>query len=430
MAQKYNLRSGKRETVLPVQLQLCDDQDFMSQMLGASQPTPAQWQVHSDLSSGSDFEFSDLVQSSDSEAEASGSESRSYKKFASESQIPDEKNTGSTQEIVNQTILSQLEKNSSRLDTLERKSCKKSVDESKIKNKKSKQCREKVQLASSSGSMTSFPFSNTTPETSGQVHKPKAKVTHVQMQPVVQVGSDKSIPTLQSIKYDQQIQQQVDHCLRELEDIAQTGTCTMVKSQRGGQVDVFVRTRVKWPHEFILSGSSNERISYDQLSMPQWMAGFCRTMREETNLNLRDHMFNYLIDLMDDANDFSWSAAKASHAVLLCRMEQGEVTGYDQVDRIDRIRRANAQKHIVPSPHTSAGFQLGKKTHAKVGRSMPCQFFNQGSCSHANTHETRGIVYKHICAHCFTVGNKTFPHTEVDCRNKKKVTSKNEEARA
>ena len=75
--------------------------------------------MHCDLSSGSDFEFSDLVQSSDSEADASGSESRSYKKFASENQIPDEKNTG----II-----------SSRLGTLERKSCKKSVDQSKIKS--------------------------------------------------------------------------------------------------------------------------------------------------------------------------------------------------------------------------------------------------------------------------------------------------------
>ena len=75
-------------------------------------------------------------------------------------------------------------------------------------------------------------------------------------------------------------------------------------------------------------------------------------------------------------------------------MEQGEVTGYDQVDRIDRIRRANAQKHIVPSSYTCASLQLGKKTHVKVGRSMPCQFFNQGSCSHANTHETRGVLIK------------------------------------
>ena len=34
MSQKYNLRSGKKDTVLLMQLQLCDDQDFMSQMLG------------------------------------------------------------------------------------------------------------------------------------------------------------------------------------------------------------------------------------------------------------------------------------------------------------------------------------------------------------------------------------------------------------
>ena len=46
-------------------------------------------------------------------------------------------------------------------------------------------------------------------------------------------------------------------------------------------------------------------------------------MREETNQNLKDHMLNYIIDLMDDANDFSWGAAKASHAVLLCHMELG-----------------------------------------------------------------------------------------------------------
>ena len=39
MSQKYNLRSGKREAVLPVQIQLCDDQDFVSQMLGGSHPT-------------------------------------------------------------------------------------------------------------------------------------------------------------------------------------------------------------------------------------------------------------------------------------------------------------------------------------------------------------------------------------------------------
>ena len=110
--------------------------------------------------------------------------------------------------------------------------------------------------------VNSLPLSHSMPEASGRSHKVKAKVTHAQTQPVVQVGLDTSIPILQFIKYDQQIQKQVDQRLRELAAIAQTGTCNKVKSQRGGQVDVFVRTQVKWPHEYALSGSSKERISY------------------------------------------------------------------------------------------------------------------------------------------------------------------------
>ena len=429
MAQKYNLRSGKRETVLPVQLQLCEDQDFMSQVLGGSHPTPAQWQVHSDLSSGSDFDILDLVQTSDNETDVSHTDHSSYEKFSSENQIPDEDSSNDTQQMVNQTILDKLEKISARLDTLEQKNCKKSLQASKIKNKTFKKSKH-VELPSTSGMVNTVPLSKSVHEASSRGQKPKAKVSLTQTQPVVQVGSDTSVPSLQAIKQDQQIQAQVDQRLRQLADIAQTGTCNKVKSQRGGQVDVFVRTRVKWPHEFVLSGSSKERISYDQLTMPQWMAGFCRTMREETNQNLKDHMLNYLIDLMDDANDFSWSAAKASHAVLLCRMEQGEVTGYDQIDRIDRIRRANAQKHVTQGPFNPNSAQFGKKTTLKAGKTMPCQFFNQNSCSHTTTHETRGVLYKHICSHCFTTANRTFQHSELDCRNKKKISPKNEVPRA
>ena len=40
---------------------------------------------------------------------------------------------------------------------------------------------------------------------------------------------------------------------------------------------------------------------------------------------VREHMLDYVIDLLDDATDFSWASVKASHAVLLCRMEQGEI---------------------------------------------------------------------------------------------------------
>ena len=59
-------------------------------------------------------------------------------------------------------------------------------------------------------------------------------------------------------------------------------------------------------------------LEYDQLSVVQWVTGFCRIMHDEQNRDIHNSMLDYLIALFDDANDFSWDAAKASHAVLLC----------------------------------------------------------------------------------------------------------------
>ena len=65
--------------------------------------------------------------------------------------------------------------------------------------------------------------------------------------------------------------------------------------QRGGPVDIFVSHRVKWPHEYVLSGQNKDRISYNQLSPVQWMTGFCRAMREEQNQSIKDCMLDYVI---------------------------------------------------------------------------------------------------------------------------------------
>ena len=79
------------------------------------------------------------------------------------------------------------------------------------------------------------------------------------------------------------------------------------------------------------------------------MAGFCRAMREKTDQNSKTAMIDYLISRLDDCNDFSWSFAQASHAVLLCRMEQGEIKDFTETDKIDRVRRAHAQRHTSSS---------------------------------------------------------------------------------
>ena len=41
--------------------------------------------------------------------------------------------------------------------------------------------------------------------------------------------------------------------------------------------------------------------------------------------------------------------AKASHTVLLCRMEQREITSWSETKNIDRVKHANAQRHDLPT---------------------------------------------------------------------------------
>ena len=151
---------------------------------------------------------------------------------------------------------------------------------------------------------------------------------------------------------------------------------------------------MKFYHEYVLSGSTKERVSYDQFSVIEWVAGFCHTMKEEKNFKMREHMLDSLVSLLDDAQDFSWGAAKASQTALLCRMEQGEIGDYIYTDHIDRIRRANAQKHVSPKKPN-----FDKTSSQTVTRTMT--YFNQNSCTFSKTHETKSVLYQYICSHCF-----------------------------
>ena len=396
-AHKYNTRlkkNGNSDTVIPVDIHVSDEQ-FIQNMLSSD--------IAGEISDNSDSQ-SELDCSGVYDYD-SGDDSQPFQCGQGDSvstDNPDDVQPGSSktekvarrdtvdvQAVINSKILQQLETIGKRLDKIEGEKCKKTVDKAKIKN-------------------------------SGKVAKKKTGKT----QPTTTPAPDMPLPSVDSMRQDVILQAKVEQRLQELAMLAKAGTenSQKLKSQRGGNVEVLVQKRVKWPHEFVLAGVNKERVTYDQLSATQWMAGFARTMKEEKNLESRQHMLDYLIAIMDDANDFSWSSAKASHAVLLCRMEQGEVSDYSDTVAIDRIRRANAQK-VLPSGHMATNanqnFQ-NQKRFSKVNKSMPCMYFNQGSCVQAKSHETRGVLYKHVCSTCFAGAGKSFPHAEIDCKNKNK----------
>ena len=172
-----------------------------------------------------------------------------------------------------------------------------------------------------------------------------------------------------------------------------------------------MKNKVSWPHEAILDGVSRQRVTYDQLSLTQFVQGFCKNIMEESCNDRRYTMVSYLSDLMEDATYFSWQSAKAAHAVLLCEIERGSLQ-WEDMDRIDRIQRAHAQKHVVnrngwakPSDHSSR-------------KPWFCKGFQTGVCTHTRDHESNGKLQRHICAHCL-MGGRQLNHPEKDCNFKK-----------
>ena len=43
---------------------------------------------------------------------------------------------------------------------------------------------------------------------------------------------------------------------------------------------------------------------------------------------MRDYMLDYVISLLEDANDFSWGRQRPAMPFYLCRMELGEISGF------------------------------------------------------------------------------------------------------
>ena len=86
-------------------------------------------------------------------------------------------------------------------------------------------------------------------------------------------------PDLQALRQNALLKTQVDKRLKELSDTENSGM--KLKSLHGGLVEVMVQRKIKWPHEYVLSSVAKERISYDNVSITQWVAGICRIMKED-----------------------------------------------------------------------------------------------------------------------------------------------------
>ena len=197
----------------------------------------------------------------------------------------------------------------------------------------------------------------------------------------------KVVPSIEFLRSNKSVQCEVEKRLVELRTLNESATKGKVKSQRGGPGDIFVKKSVDWPQNFILTGNQKTRPTYDDLSITQWVSGFVRCMQEEKSEQCRSAMLDYLANLMEDASDFSWGSAKACHAILLTNMDADRVS-WVEMDKVDRFRRAHAQRHAT-GVQTSATRSVSKKPNTTYNKgSMICKYFQEGTCRFPTHHKT------------------------------------------
>ena len=213
-------------------------------------------------------------------------------------------------------------------------------------------------------------------------------------------NTESVVPSLGYLRENESVQSEVDKRLAELEKLNETATRGRLKSQRGGPGEFSVKRMVDWPQNFILTGSRKTRPTYDDLTFTQWVSGFVRCIQEEKSDVAKECMLDYLGNLMEDASDFSWEAAKASHAIALTNMEADRLKWTD-TDKLDRIRRAHAQRHVnVGQTANSKGSYLKKQKTSSSKNGINCRFFQEGSCKFATHHRTAGQYFRHVCESC------------------------------
>ena len=209
-AMQYNLRSNKQGKVhMPIHKQLCDDREFLTEMLGKQSDPADNFSQDSDLSaSDSELDCSGLVSQSDNEANSSQTDSHTYKKFGTEREVPststDMGSDSLSQTFINQQILHQLTVLSERLDSIKTVSVKKTNDKSKIKKTRVKKTKTNVQAT----------------KVTGSAHECNPSPT------------DK-LPNLAALRQDLLIQKQVEQRLKQLTAL-QTGSEQKLNLREGG----------------------------------------------------------------------------------------------------------------------------------------------------------------------------------------------------
>ena len=179
------------------------------------------------------------------------------------------------------------------------------------------------------------------------------------------------------------------------------------KSGRYNSVDlVNVAPQLRWPNEGYHGSQGRKRLTYDDLSFPQWVSGQLTNVYNINDPALLRQALLQVIMATRDAASLPWPVVRNAWAVSMHQVEEGSLD-WSQTTQWSLNRLSASQLAMTT---------INPTTHQK----KPCKFYNEGSCSHEGNHGS----YTHICNFCNRQG-RVLSHPEAKCSFKAKTNKQN-----
>ena len=215
-----------------------------------------------------------------------------------------------------------------------------------------------------------------------------------------------NMPTLDSLRRMPSVNDAVSQLLSHYEqgntqELLQ-GKAVSKRSGRYNNSDTStLQPHLRWPNEGFTGGGTKKRISYDDLTLPQWVAGQLTNAIQIQDNDVLRSVLNQIIFAMRDASSLPWSAVREAYASSMHEVEEGRLAWSDSTQWA--LNRLSASQVALAN----------SRTLSQQNKGRTCKFYNEGACSHEGYHG----IYKHNCSHCWKQG-RTHSHPETKCHYK------------
>ena len=198
----------------------------------------------------------------------------------------------------------------------------------------------------------------------------------------------------------------------------------MHRRRKSGRYNVsdtpHITAHLRWPNESCVIGTARKRVTFDELSLEQFVIEFVNNVMDTQHVPTMKNMLLELVETVKLAENISWPIARGVYVALMLKIEDKSISWNDTRVLTDH-RLTYSQSAVFAGSTTMSpcppSATLGNGSIKKIA----CKWYNERTCPHSADHlDITGTLYRHVCLYCFKMLKSNNAHVEADCLNKKK----------